>query len=73
MGLIEAEGAVARMVNSGATLGTIEDHIDEIPDLDSLARAELWLYAWSHQGGEARTVLLHYAESGRGGDRGLSD
>jgi hypothetical protein len=66
MGLIEAEGAVAQMVDSGAALGTIEDHIDEIPDLDGLARAELWLYAWSRRGGEARTILWSYAEPRQG-------
>jgi hypothetical protein len=62
MGPLEAEGTVAQMLHSGAALDAIEDRIDEIPDLDSQSRAALWLYAWSRRGGEARTVLWHYAQ-----------
>ena len=51
MGVIEAEGTVARMIYSGAAFDSIEDRINEIPGLDSEARAALWLYAWSRQGG----------------------
>jgi len=51
MGLIEAEGTVAGMIHSGAGFDSIEDWINESPDLDRQARAALWLYAWSRQGG----------------------
>jgi hypothetical protein len=51
MGLIEAEGAVARMIYRGAGFDSIEDWINETPGLDRQARAALWLYAWSRQAG----------------------
>jgi hypothetical protein len=51
MGLIEAEGTVARMIHGGAGFDLIEDWINETPGLDRRARAALWLYAWSRQGG----------------------
>jgi hypothetical protein len=68
MGLIEAEATVARMIHSGAAFSAIEDRIDELPDLDSQARAALWLYAWSRQRGawqrRASTELLLWAADG---------
>jgi hypothetical protein len=68
MGLIEAEGTVARMIHSGVAFDAIEDRIDEIPELDGEARAALWLYAWSRQGDSwqrrASAELLMWAADG---------
>ena len=59
MGLIEAEGTVAGMINRGAGFDLIEDWINESTDLDRQARAALWLYAWSRQGGSLAAAHLH--------------
>ena len=68
MGLIEAEGTVARMIHSGVAFNSIEDRIDQIPDLDGQERAALWLYAWSRQGSlwqrRTSTELLFRAANG---------
>ena len=69
MGLIEAEGTVAGMIHSGTGFDSIEDWIDATPDLDRQARAALWLYAWSRQGGswQRRTsteILFRAAQAG---------
>jgi hypothetical protein len=68
MGLIEAEGTVARMLHMGAAFDSIEERIEGIPDLDSQGRAALWLYAWSRQGGSwqrraSTEILLSTARS----------
>jgi hypothetical protein len=63
---LDGDGTVAQMIRSGAALGEIQDRIDQIPELGNQARAAFWLYAWSHQGGEARRVLLHYMDSRQG-------
>jgi hypothetical protein len=51
MGLLRAQRDVTGMIGSGSAFDTIEDRIDEIPDLSDGQRAALWLYAWSRQGG----------------------
>jgi hypothetical protein len=50
MGLLQAQRDVSRLIRSRVAFGSIEERIDQIPDLDDQERAALWLYAWSRQG-----------------------
>jgi hypothetical protein len=50
MGLRQAQRDVSSLIRSRVAFDSIEERIDDIPDLEDRERAALWLYAWSRQG-----------------------